>query len=350
LKNNIINIKDKGGISENEIYFISSAFGFIFGLLLFIFYAPNYNKNNSSYQFEIKQGSPLTVVIDSLYEKKIIPNKTFMRVAAFFYSAEKKVKAGKYNIPNGLNYFQLVEILIDGTPAEQKRLTIPEGIWQFKLASLISKEFNLDSAKIMELSEDKEFLTTIGIEAKSAEGYLLPETYYFYDDNNEREIITKLKMEMDKIFETQSVIDQMQKMDMTKHQILTLASIIDGESNVVSEFKRISGVYHNRLNKNMLLQADPTVQYLIRHRNKKNKVYFKDLEIVSPYNTYLYAGLPPGPINNPGKEAIMAAIFPEKNDYIFFVADGNGGHVFSKSLSDHNKNVSNYRRWRNSQK
>ena len=134
---------------------------------------------------------------------------------------------------------------------------------------------------------------------------------------------------------------------MDKHKILTMASIIDGESNMLSEFQRIAGVYYNRLKNGWRLQADPTVQYVVRQRRKKvNKIYYKDLEIDSRYNTYKYYGLPPSPINNPGKDAIMAALYPEKHNYYYFVADGNGGHVFSKTSREHQNNVNRYRTWR----
>jgi len=156
---------------------------------------------------------------------------------------------------------------------------------------------------------------------------------------------------MQEIFSEPKVIERMKELHMNENQILTLASIIDGESNKVEEFKKISGVYHNRLRRGMLLQADPTIQYIVRHRRRKvNKIYYKDLTIDSPYNTYKYRGLPPSPINNPGKDAIMAALYPEKNNYLYFVADGSGGHVFSKTISQHLRNVQSYRGWRNSRR
>ncbi len=347
---NIIHIKDKKPFTQNEIYILSSVFGFLIGLFLFIFFTPNYYKYKGPVELEIVPGESLSKVIDSLYEKELIPNETVMHIAAFLYGAEKNIKAGKYKVENGLSYFDMVELLLEGSPSNQKLITIPEGIWQHNLASLVAKIFNLDSDRIMELSKDKKFLGRLGVAARTLEGYLLPETYYLFDNSNEEEILSKLKYEMDKLFEPDSVKLQMLKLGMNKHQILTLASIIDGESNIIDEFKRISGVYHKRLKKRIALQADPTVQYLIRNRRRHNKVYYKDLEIDSPYNTYKYVGLPPGPINNPGKDAVLAALFPEDNDYYYFVADGSGGHVFAKTLSQHNRNVNSYREWRRSQK
>nr|MDA3860155.1 endolytic transglycosylase MltG [Melioribacteraceae bacterium] len=229
------------------------------------------------------------------------------------------------------------------------KVTIPEGIWQHKLAELLENELRLDAKRFLELTDNKSFLNSLNIVGNSLEGYLLPNTYLFYENSSIENVIRKLKSEMDKIFIADSVSKQMSKLNKTKNEILTLASIIDGETNKESELKLISGVYHNRLKKGIRLQADPTIQYLKRHKRSKNKVYYKDLEVDSPYNTYKNKGLPPSPINNPGKNAVLAAIFPEKTDYIFFVADGTGGHKFAEKLSDHNNNVRAYRRWRSSQ-
>ncbi len=349
LKNIVTVEKQRMSLNKNDILLIAAFFGLLFGWMLYFFFGPNYYSGDSPKVLKVEKGVSFGTVIDSLYEERIIPNKFGMRLAAFIYGAEDNIKAGKYLIPNGLSYMDILDLLIKGAPSEQKLVTIPEGIWQENLASLLQQELSLDSAKIMRLSRDPKFLRSLGIRANYLQGYLLPNTYYFFLDMSEEDVLRKLKREMDKIFAREDVQRQMRKLEMTKHEILTLASIIDGESNIVPEFKRISGVYHNRLHRGMRLQADPTIQYLIRHRKRHNKIYYKDLEIDSPYNTYKYKGLPPGPINNPGKEAIMAALFPEKNNYLYFVADGTGGHLFAKSLSQHLRNVQRYRRWRRKQ-
>jgi len=335
--------------SRNEKNLTIAFFSFIAGILMFTFLAPNYFNGKGPQEFEIYPGESLSSVIDSLHEKDFIPSKTNMRIVAFLYGAERKIKAGRYSIPNGQNYFQLIELLIEGSGGPQTLVTIPEGIWQHDLAKLIHEKMNVDEKEFMSLSRDKKYLKSLSIKAKNLEGYLLPNTYYFFDGSTNDEIIGKLKTAMDNVFERPEIITAMKKLKLTKHKILTMASIIDGESNKSSEYKRIAGVYYNRLKRGMRLQADPTVQYLKRKRRSKNKVYYKDLEIDSPYNTYKYSGLPPGPINNPGEDAVLAAIFPEKHKYIFFVADGTGGHKFARTSSEHQKNVIAYRRWRNSQ-
>ncbi|MCF6269064.1 MAG: endolytic transglycosylase MltG [Melioribacteraceae bacterium] len=336
-------------LTNNEISLIIGLWSFIFGFLLFTFLGPNYYDTIPPKDFEVKNGDTFTKVVQNLYDEKIISSSTNMNIAAFLYGAETKVKAGHYSIPNGLNYFQLIELFIEGTPGKQILVTIPEGIWQHNLSDLLVDKVGIDGDKFMELSRNKSFLNSLNIVGDNLEGYLLPDTYYFFRGSSASDIIKKLKYEMDKIFKVDSVIVQMAKIGLSKNEVLTLASIIDGETNKESELKLISGVYHNRLKRGMKLQADPTIQYLKRHRRSKNKVFYKDLEIDSPYNTYKNKGIPPSPINNPGKNAVLAAIFPEKTDYIFFVADGTGGHKFAVKLSEHNRNVSAYRRWRNSQ-
>ena len=338
-------------LTKNETYFTLGFFVFIFSLLAFIFYGPNYNNTSESIEFDIPKGAAFSTVLDSLESKNIINSKFNMKVAAFLFGVERNIKAGHYKIPDGISYVGLISLLNKGEPQQQKLVTIQEGIWQKDLAELLEKELHIDKNKFMKLSKDKKFIKQLGLDVNNLEGYLLPETYYFYEGSSESAIIKKLVNEMKAIFDDNDIQRQMKEMKMDMSEILTMASIIDGESNKIEEFRRISGVYYNRIRNGWKLQADPTVQYLARQRRSKvNKVYYKDLEIDSKYNTYMYYGLPPTPINNPGKEAIMAAIFPEKHDLYFFVADGNGGHNFSKNSRDHENNVIRYRAWRRQNK
>ncbi len=333
--------------SKNELYAVSGSFIIFFGILYYTFFTPNYYKGEQAEVVDIRPGSSFSQVIDTLYAKKIIPSRFNMKVIAYLYGAERKIKAGRYIIPNGLSYVKLVERLAFNRLSTQILVTIPEGIWQTEIAEIVHRDLNIDSTKIMQLSRDKSFIQSLGLDVDNLEGYLLPETYYFYADSSPEEVLRKMKHQMDKIF-TPEVENRMRNLKMDKNQILTLASIIDGESNYVPEFKTIAGVYYNRLRLGMPLQADPTIQYLIRDK-RKNRILLKDLEIKSKFNTYQNVGLPPAPINNPGKDAIMAALYPEKNDYLYFVANGDERHVFAKNYSQHEINVSHYRKWRRSQ-
>lgn len=332
--------------SDTDIKLTILVFSFWVTLFYFLFYMPNYFPESQDDTIIIKKGDSFSKVADTLEKRNFISNKKLFKIAAFIVGADKNIRAGKYRIPNGKNYYELLQVFTEAKSAGQKLVTIPEGIWQNKLAGLLYSELGIDSSSFIELSYDKNFLRKLGVSGNSIEGYLLPETYYFYLNTSAEEVIEKLFDEMNQIFIDSNNIKQMEKLKMNRHQILTLASIIDGESNKVSEFRTIAGVYYNRLRIRMPLQADPTIQYLKRETDKKNKILFRDLQINSPFNTYKYYGLPPAPINNPGKDAIMAALYPEKNNFLYFVADGSGGHVFSSSSLQHQRNVAAYRSWR----
>jgi UPF0755 protein len=340
--------KKKPLLNRSEFYIVAGFFCVVLIILLFIFYSTNpLPSKNIPIQFEISLGESLDAILDSLHEKKIIPSKFNMRVAVFLKGAERKIKAGIYFIDKPVGYLELVDILTNEKKSMQKKVTIPEGIEQPKLASLLKRELGIDSIQFMKYSQDKSLLHSLHVEANNLEGYLLPNTYYFLTSNGGKGIIAKLVLEMRHLFDAKAK-SRMKELNMNEQQILTLASIIDGESNDFSEFKRIAGVYHNRLKKGMALQADPTIEYLIRYRNVRT-ITRNDLEINSRYNTYKFPGLPPGPINNPGKDAVLAALYPERNNYLYFVANGKGSHIFAETYEQHSVNVQRYRRWLRSQ-
>lgn len=334
-------------LTKNELYFLVSVFLFLFIFIIFTFYYPNHNINQHSVRVDIQKGDSFDKIVEKLYSKGVIPNKFNIKIAAFLVGIDKNIKTGRYRIPESVSYIRLLDILQKGVPKNQKLITIQEGIWQKDLAILLNRELGIDENEFLDLSQNINFIKKLNLNTKNLEGYLLPETYYFFEDSAPENIIIKLSSEMQKLFSDKNNIAQMDKLNMNQNQILTMASIIEGESNKIEEFKRISGVYYNRLKKGIRLQADPTIQYAVRNLRKKvNKIYFKDLEIDSKYNTYKYSGLPPSPINNPGKAAILAALYPEEHNYYYFVADGKGGHVFSKNLNEHQKQVNKYRKWR----
>ena len=173
-----------------------------------------------------------------------------------------------------------------------------------------------------------------GIQAKSFEGYLFPNTYQFNENELPSDIINVMVQEYKRNLSDEMLL-QMNQIKMSEKEVLALASIIEGEAIYDQERAIISGVYHNRLKKGMRLQADPTIQYILE--DGPRRLLNRDLKIVSPYNTYLNKGLPPGPINNPGIESIKAALFPTESDYLYFVARGDGYHTFSITEKQHNK-------------
>lgn len=336
-KNNFISIFLKKRI------ILTGILGITAGLFFYIFLTPNYYKHMGPVEFFIKKGATLSTVIEQLHKTKIIKSKFAFKAAAYLSNAETGIKAGRYEIPNGLSYFDLVDLIIKGQPEEATLVTIQEGIWQHNLAKLFAREMNIDEDKFNALSKDRKFIKSLGLNSHTLEGYMLPDTYYFNKSSTSEDILKKLYRETQKFF-NDTLKNKMKERGMTLKEVLTLASIVDGETNIEREFKTIAGVYLNRLKKGMRLQADPTVQYLIRQKRRRaNKVYYKDLRIDSPYNTYRKKGLPPSPINNPGKQAILAVLEPEEHNYYYFCATGNGGHKFARTLSEHNRNVREYR-------
>jgi UPF0755 protein len=178
------------------------------------------------------------------------------------------------------------------------------------------------------------FLRKHQINGSSAEGYLFPDTYLLSEHTDPESVLNILVNESRK-FWTKAREYRATALGLTKHEIVTLASIIEGEAIYDDERPVISAVYHNRLESGMKLQADPTIQYIID--DGPRRLLTRDLQIRSPYNTYLHEGLPPGPINSPGKKSLLAALYPEENEYLFFVAKGDGYHTFSKTEKEHNR-------------
>ena len=183
--------------------------------------------------------------------------------------------------------------------------------------------------------KNKKFLKKFEISNKSLEGYLFPETYFFSKNNSPEFIIEKMILQLRKNI-TSEMKARMDEIGFDELEVITMASIIEGEAIYDDERTTISSVYHNRLKRKMKLQADPTIQYIID--GPPRRLLSKDLKIESPYNTYLNYGLPPGPINNPGIQSILAALYPVESDFIYFVAKGDGYHTFSKTEKETDEN------------
>ncbi len=295
--------------------------------------------------FKVSKGMNFSQVVDSLKANGIIKNKFLFALAGKIKKMDREIKVGKYLFHGKMTNSDVLKCLQTGESAMQIDVTIPEGLTARAQARILSRELDIDSAKYVKLVYDESFVKKQGINAISLEGYLMPDTYQFYWQPEEEEVIERLLQQFWKVYN-----DTLQKrasiLGLSINEVLTIASIVEGETKIDSEKATIAGVYYNRLKKKMLLQADPTIQYVLEDGPRLLK--YKDLKIDSPYNTYRYVGLPPTPINNPGKAAILAALYPAKHNYLYFVASGNEGHIFSRTYSEHLKNVNNYRKLRNS--
>ncbi len=300
--------------------------------VLLILYWPQSN-SHSYVKIKIDTGSSLNTITQMLYDEGIISNKNMFKIAVKILGKEKKIPIGKFSLVNASSNYEIINQLVYGVP-EIIKVRILEG-WDLKrVAKYLRQTMDFDSTKFVTLAYDKGILNKNKIYAESAEGYLYPDTYFFFVGDNPKYVLNHLIFKHQTLW-TPTMKRRAELMNMTKHEVVTLASIIEGEAIYDSERAKISGVYHNRLKKGMRLQADPTIQYIIP--DSPRRLLNRDLKIKSPYNTYLNYGLPPGPINSPGKNSIMAALYPENNDFIFFVATGDGYHTFTTNERDHNQ-------------
>lgn len=298
-------------------------------------------------------GSDLVLTIEKGYsiEKAV---KTLHRKAGFKYfpiykyaskiyakNANGTIKAATYRLPASLTRMEAIKALFSDKYYYYIKLTFPEGIDNNRFVSIISDSMSIGKEILNELLEDRNFLKENGVDSKNALGYLLPGTYKFYPDATAEFILSSIINSGNEFWEKNK--EKAIKLEMSRHEVLTLASIVEAESPLENEKPIVSGLYHNRLRIGMLLQTDPTVQFAI---GEKRRVLYKDLEINHPYNTYKNSGLPPGPINNPGRESILAALTPSKHKYLYMVAvgDGSGRHNFAETHSQHINYVQEFRR------
>ena len=281
----------------------------------------------------IPKGASLNEVGITLKNNNIIHNKQSFQLAVKILGYEKDIPAGRFRIEKASTNYAIIDQLVNGKQLT-KKVTIREGWTISMIAKELDEKLGIKTHFFEDATHNKNLLDKWGIQAKSFEGYLFPNTYQFSENESPSDIINVMVQEYKRNLSDKMIV-QMNQIKMSEQEVLTLASIIEGEAIYDKERAIISGVYHNRLRKGMRLQADPTIQYILE--DGPRRLLNRDLKIVSPYNTYLNKGLPPGPINNPGIESIKAALFPTESDYLYFVARGDGYHTFSKTEKQHNK-------------
>lgn len=281
----------------------------------------------------IPKGASLNEVGITLKNNNIIHNKQSFQLAVKILGYEKDIPAGRFRIEKASTNYAIIDQLVNGKQLT-KKVTIREGWTISMIAKELDEKLGIKTHFFEDEARNKNLLDKWGIQAKSFEGYLFPNTYQFNENELPSDIINVMVQEYKRNLSDEMLV-QMNQIKMSEQEVLTLASIIEGEAIYDKERAIISGVYHNRLKKGMRLQADPTIQYILE--DGPRRLLNRDLKIVSPYNTYLNKGLPPGPINNPGIESIKAALFPTESDYLYFVARGDGYHTFSKTEKQHNK-------------
>jgi|WetSurMetagenome_2_1015567.scaffolds.fasta_scaffold09932_4 UPF0755 protein len=333
-------MKSSNGKKKKIVVKLGVAGAVLLACVYYIFLMPNYYSDQKGKLVTISRGMSFRVAVDSLIEAGVIRNKWSFELAGRILGASKSIKVGKYLFVSGQSNYDILRDINYGRSRVIIPVTIVEGWRLEKIAHRFAHDLGVDEKIFLSLCQDEKFIHSHGINASSLQGYLLPETYSFYWQPEEQEILTRI-LNGFKQFYNDSLLKRQELLGKTQLEILTLASIIEAESNVDEERPKVAGVYWNRLKKNMRLEADPTVQYAL---GEGRRLRFLDLELESPYNTYRHIGLPPAPINNPGKLSILAALYPEQHEYLFFVATGTGGHRFAKNYSDHQKNIRLYHR------
>jgi UPF0755 protein len=281
--------------------------------------------------FRVKWGSSLYNISQNLEKQGIVQSAENFVMVTKLLGRSDAFKAGLFRLKTSSSNYSVLKALQQGAQSYIK-VTIPEGLPAKKIAAIVQNKLDLDSMAFMHLVSDTEFIQELGLQTPQLEGYLFPETYNLPYGIDERQVIETMvdlfKEELPDSFETRA-----SRAGFTLNQIITLASIIQAEAILDDEMPLISSVFHNRLKKGMLLQADPTIQYIIP--DGPRRLLNRDLEIDSPYNTYQHPGLPPTPINNPCRKAILAALEPADTGYLYFVANGDGSHTFSVTLQQH---------------
>ncbi|MBW2471031.1 MAG: endolytic transglycosylase MltG [Deltaproteobacteria bacterium] len=284
----------------------------------------------------------LSAITEILAENKVIQDDVRFSILALLTGSAKKLKAGEYVFESGRRPLEVIERLKKGKVL-YRPVTIPEGTEMARIAEILAAAGWSDYDLFLDLVHDPEILADFGIHAANLEGYLFPDTYYL--SRGQQTTMEIIRMMVDKHFQ---VFNELAKnsndlpMSLTHHEMVTLASIVEKETGLEEERGLVGSVFLNRLAKGMRLQADPTVRYGLKKNN--GPLSRDDLKNPSSYNTYKFPGLPPGPITNPGREAIKAVLFPVESDYLYFVAKDDKSHHFSRTLQEHNKAVSRYRK------
>ena len=335
--------------------YLKSFFRFFFVVLLlsivsfstFIFYwlhKPLLEKNVYT-DYYVSKGSSFSKIAYDLSKEKIISFPKLFILYSNFLNMTHTIKYGTYHFTDNDYPISILNKLVSGDTVLMK-VTLPEGLNIYQMAEKLEGYFpSIHKDQWLHYFAEPSLIQILELKAslQNIEGFLFPETYFF-DPHPDPEFMVKNILTMFKKNVTSALFDKAKAMGLSPIQFITLASIIEKETSIESERKMVAGVYWNRIKKHMKLQADPTVIYGIwpRYNGSLTK---KDLVTPTPYNTYTMYGLPPGPIANPGLNSILATLEPAKTEAIFFVATGHGGHIFTKTLKEHNMAVRNYIRY-----
>jgi UPF0755 protein len=303
----------------------------------------------------VPKHTTLAAVTDSLVAHGIVSSPRAFRavaralgaVSARFRGVDRRLRPGRYDFPHGEHWTVILSAFITGR-TDDALFTAPEGATIAEIAGEAHRKLGMDSAAFVAVTRDATFRERLGVRAdvRGIEGYLFPETYRVPFDAEPQQLVAHMVREFLTVWDTAWDRLAADSLGMSRHEVLTLASIVEAEARVPRERPMIAGVYLNRLKRRvpMKLEADPTVIYALG--KPVRRVLYRHLTVPSPYNTYLHYGLPPGPINNPGKASILAVLHPARHNFLFFVARPDGTNMFTRTTREHADSVAVARRLR----
>lgn len=292
--------------------------------------------------FEVPQGATFTSIANRLQAQGLISNALYMRILAKVTGQGSMVKRGEYALDKGMQPGEILSQLVSGKSMTYP-LTIPEGWNIYEIAMLLESKQLATREEFLRLVKDPNFIQTVlGEKVASLEGYLFPETYMYTKFTTLKELVQAMVTRFKAVY---AEIEPLNKIPgLTKHQVVTLASVIEKETGAPEERPMISSIFHNRLNKRMRLQSDPTILYGMLDATGIMPANITRADILRPsaYNTYTVPALPIGPIGNPGRLALLAAVQPEQSEFFYFVSKNDGTHIFTKTYEDHSSQVKKF--------
>lgn len=318
------------------IWLVRSLLLFLLGWYLFCDFVPVGSGSNSR-DISFAAGSGIRTLAQELKTEGIIRSSWQFILVARLRGVSKRLKAGDYRFTDAMTPADILRKLVNGD-VDYRRFVLPEGYSMFQAAALLEQKGFFKKDAFLATCRDRSLLERLGIPGESVEGYLFPATYNLRRDEDEEQLITEMVAQFNKVYAR--LEEEVGKPALPRPEVVTLASMVEREAVASDEKPLIASVFYNRLHLGMPLQSDPTAVYGVRIFS--GKVTKADIQRRTPYNTYLIPKLPPGPIGNPGAEAIRAVMSPARTGYLYFVARQDGTHQFSRTLDEHNKAVANY--------